>query len=161
MWCKQSLWPGNKTSFTAPVYRRKTDIEEGFIGGGRWKYYVRSSDLYPETQIAYPLNGTEEDRDSVGDEAAVLSKDVAAGLLRMDILTRIQNIFEVAHSEKGHESYIWINLQVENADFIHPLQHFLYLLTRLNNGSHPQMAMICSWVCICRMFFSRKIVSML
>lgn len=93
---EQSLWPGNKTSFTAPVFRRKTDLEEGFIGGGRWKYYVRSSDLYPETQIAHQFSGTEEDRDSVGDEAAVLSKDVAAGLLRMDLLTRIQNIFEVA-----------------------------------------------------------------
>jgi hypothetical protein len=105
---QESLWPGNKTSFTAPVFRRKTDLEEGFIGGGRWKYHVRSSDLYPETQIAQHFSGTEEDRDSVGDEAAVLSKDVAAGLLRMDILTRIQNIFEKEQVRTADENLLYV-----------------------------------------------------
>lgn len=77
------------------MFRRQTELEEGFIGGGRWKYHVRASDLYPETQLVNLLSDTEEDKDSIGDEAAVTSKDVAAGLLSMDILTRIQYIFEV------------------------------------------------------------------
>ena len=91
----QSIWPGNKSAFTAPVYRRKTDLEEGFIGGGRWKYHVSAGDLYPVTQIVNPLSDTEEDKDLTEDEADVTNRDVAAGLLRMDILTRIQCIFEV------------------------------------------------------------------
>lgn len=70
-------------------------MEEGFIGVGQWKYHVRASGLYLEIQTRNRLSDTEEDNDSVGDEATVSSKDVAAYLLRMDILTRIQYIFEV------------------------------------------------------------------
>lgn len=139
---EQSLWPGNKSSFTAPVFRRKTDLEEGFIGGGRWKYHVRSSDLYPETQIAQQFSGTEEDHDSVGDEAAIFSKDVAAGLLRMDILTRIQNIFEVAEHVKFTDSFSLPFSILFASDQDRTVEVML-------NHNLLRVAMICSWVSTC------------
>ncbi|KAG0570027.1 hypothetical protein KC19_6G133500 [Ceratodon purpureus] len=105
---QESIWPGNKSAFTAPVFRRKTELDEGFIGGGRWKYHVSAIDLYPVTQILNPLSDTEEDKDSIGDEAAVTSKDVAAGLLRMDILTRIQYIFEREQLRSADENLLCV-----------------------------------------------------
>lgn len=84
----QSLWPGDRPSYTAPVFRKHTKQDEGFIGGGRWKYNVKSSEMFVEGRV-------DEKSETVGDDATVACKDVAAGLIRTGILPRIRYILEV------------------------------------------------------------------
>lgn len=91
----QGIWPGNKSTFTAPVFRRHTKQEDGWIGGGRWKYSVNASELHPITQTLNASSDNDDDKDLPGGEATVTSKDIAAGLIRMGLLTRIQHILEV------------------------------------------------------------------
>lgn len=91
----QGIWPGNKSTFTAPVFRRHTKQEDGWVGGGRWKYSVNASELHPITQTLNASSDNDDDKDLPGSEATVTSKDVAAGLIRMGLLTRIQHILEV------------------------------------------------------------------
>lgn len=82
--------------FTGSVFRKHTKQDEGFLGGGRWKYNVKASELYPKN-----ANSQEEDdegKETVGDDATVASKDCAAGLIRMGLLPRIRYLLEVGIS---------------------------------------------------------------
>lgn len=85
-----------KLVFTGPVFRKHTKQAEGFLGGGRWKYNIKASELYSKNAAS-----EEEDADgkeTVGDDATVASKDCAAGLIRMGLLPRIRYILEVGIS---------------------------------------------------------------
>ena len=81
--------------FTGSVFRKHTKQDEGFLGGGRWKYNIKASELYPKSS-----NSQEEDdegKETVGDDATVASKDCAAGLIRMGLLPRIRYLLEVCY----------------------------------------------------------------
>ncbi|KAG0577827.1 hypothetical protein KC19_5G184600 [Ceratodon purpureus] len=89
----ESRWPRMKLVFTGSVFRKHTKQDEGFLGGGRWKYNIKASELYPKSS-----NSQEEDdegKETVGDDATVASKDCAAGLIRMGLLPRIRYLLEV------------------------------------------------------------------
>nr|XP_024394700.1 transcriptional elongation regulator MINIYO-like isoform X2 [Physcomitrium patens] len=109
---QQGVWPGNKSVFTAPVFRRKINQEDGLMGGGRWKYHVNAIDLYPPYYTENSLSDTEEDKDLIGDEATVTSKDVTAGLLRMGLLSRIQYILEVERLSSADEHLLYVVIAV-------------------------------------------------
>lgn len=94
----QAFCPSNRQDFTAPVFRRHTKLDEGFIGGGRWKYNVKASELYPFIRTASSQEEDAEGKETVGDDATVASKDCAAGLIRMGLLPRIRYILEVFFS---------------------------------------------------------------
>ena len=95
----QRIWPSNKSSFTTRVYRSKTDLEERFIGGAQWKYHVIVGNFYPVVQILNLVSDSEEDKESIGDEADVTNRDVAA-TFRMDILTH-QGLWMAWRGGKG------------------------------------------------------------
>lgn len=85
-----------KLLFTGPVFRKHTKQDEGFLGGGRWKYNIKASELYPKSATSEEEDG--DGKETVGDDATVASKDCAAGLIRMGLLPRIRYILEVGIS---------------------------------------------------------------
>ncbi|CAM6083393.1 unnamed protein product [Calypogeia fissa] len=89
------LWPGQKAVYTAPVFRRKTKQDEGFIGGGRWKYNAKISEMFPFSNTAAQQKSEEDGKETVADDSHVSNKDVAAGLIRMGILPRVRYLLEV------------------------------------------------------------------
>lgn len=84
--------------FTGPVFRRQTKQDEGFFGGGRWKYNIKASELYPKNTTSTSEEEDDDGKETVGDDATVASKDCAAGLIRMSLLPRIRYILEVGIS---------------------------------------------------------------
>jgi hypothetical protein len=79
----------------APIFRRHTKHSEGFLGGGHWKYNVKTNEMFPFSErVSSKVDGG-EDEETVGDDATVAIKDVAAGFIRMGILPRIRFILEV------------------------------------------------------------------
>lgn len=56
---------------------------------------MNASELHPITQTLNASSDNDDDKDLPGGEATVTSKDIAAGLIRMGLLTRIQHILEV------------------------------------------------------------------
>ncbi|KAJ7537179.1 hypothetical protein O6H91_12G101700 [Diphasiastrum complanatum] len=91
----ETFWSEERTLATAPIFRKRTKQEEGFIGGGRWKYNVKPSNLHPFQGKPTQEMVEEEGNSTVGDDSAVINQDVAAGLIRMGILPRIRYIIEV------------------------------------------------------------------
>ncbi|XP_024529166.1 transcriptional elongation regulator MINIYO [Selaginella moellendorffii] len=90
--CERS-WPGGPLWWTAPVFRKRSNHEEdGYLGGGYWKYNVKSSEL-----LLSQVNNNDNDNSdtTVADDATVATKDVAAGFIRMGVLPRIRYILEV------------------------------------------------------------------
>lgn len=59
------------------------------MGGGWWKYYVNVIDLYFLYYIENLFSDIEEDKDLIGDEVIVISKDVIVGFFWMGFLFRI------------------------------------------------------------------------
>lgn len=92
---QQTCWPRSKLLFTAPIFRRHTKQDEGFIGGGRWKYNIKATELHAFVKTASSQEEDAEGKETVGDDATLASKDCAAGLIRMGILPRIRYILEV------------------------------------------------------------------
>eukprot|EP01018_Ginkgo_biloba_P015897 Gb_24051 [translate_table: standard] len=89
----ESFWPGDKSLFSAPIFRRQSKFEEGFLGGGFWKYSAKPSNMFPFSD-KYIRDDNEEET-TVADDTTIAGQDVAAGLIRMGILPRIRYILEV------------------------------------------------------------------
>ncbi|KAL3692622.1 hypothetical protein R1sor_006273 [Riccia sorocarpa] len=104
----ESLWPGDKVVYTAPIFRRKTKHDEGFIGHGRWKYNVKKSEMFPFSGTSAREQVDEEGTDTVGDDGHVANKDVAAGLIRMGILPRVRYILEVEHLQIADDALLCV-----------------------------------------------------
>lgn len=92
-WPQQSCWPRMKLLFTGPVFRKHIKQDEGFLGGGRWKYNIKSSELHPKSATSEEED--DDGKETVADDTTVASKDCAAGLIRMGVLPRIRYILEV------------------------------------------------------------------
>lgn len=94
-WPQQNCWPRMKLVFTGSVFRSHSKQDEGFLGGGRWKYNIKTSELYAFSKTGDSQEEGAEGNETVGDDATVASKDCAAGLIRMGLLPRIRYILEV------------------------------------------------------------------
>ncbi|XP_021849655.1 transcriptional elongation regulator MINIYO isoform X2 [Spinacia oleracea] len=81
-----------KDQYTAPVFRSRPDIRHGFLGGGFWKYSTKPSKiLFSDDEI---INDKTEEH-TIQDDNVVASQDVAAGLVRMEILPRLLYLLEI------------------------------------------------------------------
>lgn len=89
----ETFWAGDKPVFLAPVFRRRSKLEEGFLGGGFWKYSAKPSNMFPF--LTKNIEEDNEEEATVADDTTVAGQDVAAGLIRMGILPRIRYILEV------------------------------------------------------------------
>ncbi|CAI0407900.1 unnamed protein product [Linum tenue] len=82
----------DKDLFTAPVFRSKPEIDGGCLHGGFWKYSAKPYNLkaYAEEMMD---DGNEEEP-TLKDDIFVAGQDVAAGLVRMDIIPRMRYLLE-------------------------------------------------------------------
>lgn len=87
------MGPHGKDIFTASVFRSKPEIDLGFLRGCYWKYSAKPSNIVPFREEIMD-DGT-EDTDTIQKDVFVAGQDVAAGLVRMDILPRIYHLLEV------------------------------------------------------------------
>ncbi|XP_072985715.1 transcriptional elongation regulator MINIYO [Typha latifolia] len=78
---------------TAPVFRGRPELDGGFLYGGFWKYNTKPSNIIPYIGD----NGTDEidGKHTIQDDIFVAEQDVAAGLIRMEILPRICYLLEM------------------------------------------------------------------
>lgn len=77
---------------TAPVFRSRPEIEDGFLHGCFWKYNAKPSNILP---FARDYLDNDENEHTIQDDVVVAGQDIAAGLIRMGILQRIQYLLEV------------------------------------------------------------------
>lgn len=77
---------------TAPVFRSRPEIEDGFLHGGFWKYNAKPSNILP---FSRDYLDNDENGHTIQDDVVVAGQDIAAGLIRMGILQRIQYLLEV------------------------------------------------------------------
>ncbi|KAL9231869.1 hypothetical protein vseg_007035 [Gypsophila vaccaria] len=78
--------------FTAPVFRSRPDAKHGYFGGGFWKYSSKPSNIIPRDEEV--MDDKNEGGRTLKDDNAVASQDVAAGLVRMEILPRLLYLLE-------------------------------------------------------------------
>eukprot|EP00246_Nothoceros_aenigmaticus_P002979 TRINITY_DN1390_c0_g1_i7.p1 TRINITY_DN1390_c0_g1~~TRINITY_DN1390_c0_g1_i7.p1 ORF type:complete len:1127 (+),score=203.93 TRINITY_DN1390_c0_g1_i7:260-3640(+) len=96
----ESIWPGERPLYTAPVFRKQSKQADSFIAGGRWKYNVKPDEL----SFAKSGHGKlEEGKGTVGDDIDAANRDTAAGLIKMGILPRIRFILEVEKNLAAEE----------------------------------------------------------
>lgn len=89
----QNMGPHGKDIFTASVFRSKPEIDLGFLRGCYWKYSAKPSNIVAFREEI--LDDGTEDTDTIQKDVFVAGQDVAAGLVRMDILPRIYHLLEV------------------------------------------------------------------
>ncbi|KAK4340503.1 hypothetical protein RND71_041965 [Anisodus tanguticus] len=94
---------------TAPIFRSRPEIEDGFLHGGFWKYNAKPSNLLPFTPDSLD-NG--ESEHTIQDDVVVGGQDIAAGLIRMGILQRIQYLLETEPSAALEECLISILIAI-------------------------------------------------
>lgn len=95
---------------TAPVFRTKPDVNAGFLRGGFWKYNTKPSNIlhFGEGSSRVAAEGEH----TIQDDVIVAGQDVAAGLVRMGILTRIYYLLETDPSGPLEECLISILIAI-------------------------------------------------
>ncbi|KAL8098401.1 hypothetical protein AgCh_031236 [Apium graveolens] len=95
---------------TAPVFRSRPRIEDNFLKGGLWKYNTKPSDLLPfdDKTMDYEAEGGK----TIQDDIVVAVQDLAAGLVRMGIISRIRYLLEVDPSFVLEECVISILIAI-------------------------------------------------
>ncbi|XP_023635208.1 transcriptional elongation regulator MINIYO [Capsella rubella] len=96
--------------FTAPVFRSKPDIDLGFLRGCYWKYSAKPSNIVPFREEIME-DGT-EDTETIQKDVFVAGQDVAAGLVRMDILPRIYHLLETEPTAALEDSIISVTIAI-------------------------------------------------
>ncbi|KAK6805994.1 hypothetical protein RDI58_003779 [Solanum bulbocastanum] len=94
---------------TAPVFRSRPEIEDGFLHGGFWKYNAKPSNILP---FARDYLDNDESGHTIQDDVVVAGQDIAAGLIRMGILQRIQYLLETEPSTALEECLISILIAI-------------------------------------------------
>ncbi|CAH9116181.1 unnamed protein product [Cuscuta epithymum] len=95
---------------TAPVFRRRPEIDGGFLHGGFWKYSTKPSNILPSVEDSFG-EGPEGDH-SIQDDIMVAGQDIAAGLVRMGILQRICYLLEMDPSAPLEECLMSILIAI-------------------------------------------------
>ncbi|PHT41945.1 hypothetical protein CQW23_20799 [Capsicum baccatum] len=94
---------------TAPVFRSRPEIEDGFLHGGFWKYNAKPSNIL---LLARDYLDKDESEHTIQDDVVVAGQDIAAGLIRMGILQRIQYLLETQPSAALEERLISILIAI-------------------------------------------------
>lgn len=94
---------------TAPVFRSRPEIEDGFLHGGFWKYNAKPSNIL---LFARDYVDNDESEHTIQDDVVVAGQDIAAGLVRMGILQRIQYLLETEPSPALEECLISILIAI-------------------------------------------------
>nr|XP_016469234.1 PREDICTED: transcriptional elongation regulator MINIYO [Nicotiana tabacum] len=94
---------------TAPVFRSRPEIEDGFVHGGFWKYNTKPSNILP---FARDSVENDESERTIQDDVVVAGQDIAAGLIRMGILQRVQYLLETEPSAALEECLISILIAI-------------------------------------------------
>lgn len=94
---------------TAPVFRSRPEIEDGFLHGGFWKYNAKPSNIL---HFALDYLDNDESEHTIQDDVVVAGQDIAAGLIRMGILQRIQYLLETELSAALEECLISILIAI-------------------------------------------------
>lgn len=94
---------------TAPVFRTKPEIDVGFLHGGFWKYNAKPSNII---HFADDVDGKSGGEHTIQDDVAVAGQDVAAGLVRMGVLSRIRYLLETEPSAALEESLLSIVIAI-------------------------------------------------
>ncbi|CAH9095236.1 unnamed protein product [Cuscuta europaea] len=103
--------PNSRTDIpTAPVFRRRPEIDGGFLHGGFWKYSTKPSNILPRVEDSFG-EGPEGDH-SIQDDIMVAGQDIAAGLVRMGILQRICYLLEMDPSAPLEECLMSILIAI-------------------------------------------------
>ncbi|KAG7539741.1 RNA polymerase II-associated protein 1 N-terminal [Arabidopsis thaliana x Arabidopsis arenosa] len=106
----ENMGPHGKDIFTASVFRSKPEIDLGFLRGCYWKYSAKPSNIVPFREEIMD-DGT-EDTDTIQKDVFVAGQDVAAGLVRMDILPRIYHLLETEPTAALEDSIISITIAI-------------------------------------------------
>ncbi|XP_047324586.1 transcriptional elongation regulator MINIYO isoform X2 [Impatiens glandulifera] len=99
----EKLESSPKDLYTAPVFRRRPEIDFGFLHGGFWKYSTKPSNMLPPEEDN--VNGEPEGEHTIKDDVTIAGQDVAAGFIRMGILPRLSYLLE-ANPSAALEEYI-------------------------------------------------------
>ncbi|KAI4367245.1 hypothetical protein MLD38_023007 [Melastoma candidum] len=94
---------------TAPVFRSKKSIEEGFLPGGFWKYSAKPSNML---SISKASSEDSEEPPTIQDDLIVAGQDFATGLVRMGILPRIRYLLETEATAVLEESLLSILIAI-------------------------------------------------
>ncbi|KAL1811627.1 hypothetical protein ACET3Z_021692 [Daucus carota] len=95
---------------TAPVFRSRPRIEDSFLKGGLWKYNTKPSDLLPFDDNT--MHHEAEGEKTIQDDIVVAGQDLAAGLVRMGIISRIRYLLETDPSSVLEECVISILIAI-------------------------------------------------
>ncbi|MCD7463307.1 hypothetical protein HAX54_050317 [Datura stramonium] len=98
-----------REALTAPVFRSRPKIEDGFLHGGFWKYNSKPSNILPSAQ---DYLDNDESEHTIQDDVVVAGQDITAGLIRMGILQRIQYLLETEPSAALEECLISILIAI-------------------------------------------------
>ncbi|KAL3037296.1 hypothetical protein AAZX31_01G058600 [Glycine max] len=77
---------------TAPVFRSRPDINDGFLQGGFWKYSAKPSNILPFSDDS--MDNETEGKHTIQDDIVVAAQDFTVGLVRMGILPRLRYLLE-------------------------------------------------------------------
>jgi hypothetical protein len=104
------MGPHGKDIFTASVFRSKPEIDLGFLRGCYWKYSAKPSNIVAFREEI--LDDGTEDTDTIQKDVFVAGQDVAAGLVRMDILPRIYHLLETEPTAALEDSIISVTIAI-------------------------------------------------
>ncbi|KAL1190192.1 Transcriptional elongation regulator MINIYO [Cardamine amara subsp. amara] len=106
----ENMGPHGKDIFTASVFRSNPEIDLGFLRGCYWKYSAKPSNIVPFREEIMD-DGT-EDTDTIQKDVFVAGQDVAAGLVRMDIIPRIYHLLETEPTASLEDSLISVTIAI-------------------------------------------------
>ncbi|CAA7020702.1 unnamed protein product [Microthlaspi erraticum] len=106
----ENMGPHGNDIFTASVFRSKPEIDLGFLRGCHWKYSAKPSNIVPfREEIA---DEETEDKETIQKDVFVAGQDVAAGLVRMDILPRIYHLLETEPTAALEDSLVSVTIAI-------------------------------------------------
>ncbi|KAI4297816.1 hypothetical protein L6164_037681 [Bauhinia variegata] len=88
----EKIASNDKDIYTAPVFRSKSDIDDGFFHGGFWKYSAKPSNILPFREDS--MDDETEGKHTIQDDIVVAGQDFTAGLVRMGILPKLRYLLE-------------------------------------------------------------------
>uniref|UniRef100_A0A1J3GAH0 RNA polymerase II-associated protein 1 n=1 Tax=Noccaea caerulescens TaxID=107243 RepID=A0A1J3GAH0_NOCCA len=106
----ENMGPHGNDIFTAPVFRSKPEIDLGFLRGCYWKYSAKPSNIVPFREEI--VDEETEDKETIQKDIFVAGQDVAAGLVRMDILPRIYHLLETEPTAALEDSLVSVTTAI-------------------------------------------------
>ncbi|CAN8276799.1 unnamed protein product [Cochlearia groenlandica] len=106
----ENIGPHGKDIFTASVFRSKPESEFGFLSGCYWKYSAKPSNIVPLREEI--VDDASEDNETIQQDVFVAGQDVAAGLVRMDIVLKLYLLLDTEPTAALEEIIISITIAI-------------------------------------------------